>query len=419
MNSNIFRQVSIDRLSSPEQLDQVMQVTTTKAWIALATVCCLLAGVVLWGFYGRVPTSVHAMGVLIKTGGVYDVVPRAGGQISDIAVRAGDLVQEGQVIARIDQPAMIDQIKKAKMQLEELRSRHGLLETYGSTDVRLQSDLADQQRSDLRQSVLRTREHVTWLEQKVESQTQLLSEGLITNQVVLSTKQQLQATRERAEQLEHELKQIDIRLLALQNQRRQELLASRLQISELEREISRLEDQHRLASEVTSPYTGRILELMAEAGSIVSQGRPIMRLDLVGDHIQDLEAVLYIPSADGKKVRPGMNVQISPTTVEREEHGFIEGTVTRTSDFPATPEGMTRVLKNNQLVQVLAGGGAPYETYASLKLDPSTESGFRWSSSRGPGTRIQSGTICTASITVEEQRPAEMVLPVLKRFFGV
>jgi HlyD family secretion protein len=305
------------------------------------------------------------------------------------------------------------------MHVEELRSRHDHLQRFGTTDMRLQDDLAEQQRADLRRSIQSTRDQITWLREKVEHQSQLLKDGLITRQVLLSTKQQLQATRERVEQLQHEIKQIDIRLLALQNQRRQELLTSSMQISELEREISRLEDQHRLASEVTSPYTGRILELMAEAGSIVAQGRPIMRLDLVGDHIQDLEAVLYIPSGDGKKVKPGMDVQISPATVEREEHGFIEGTVTRTSDFPATPEGMTRVLKNHQLVQVLAGGGAPYETYASLKLDPKSMSGFRWSSSTGPDTRIQSGTICTASITVDEQRPAEMVLPVLKRFFGV
>jgi HlyD family secretion protein len=192
-----------------------------------------------------------------------------------------------------------------------------------------------------------------------------------------------------------------------------------LQITALENEIERLEDQHIRSSEVTSPYTGRILEVMAEPGSIVAQGSAIMRLDLVGDHIEDLEAVLYVPSTDGKRVRAGMAVQISPTTVKREEYGYMEGTVSRVSDFPATPEAMARVLKNEQLVHVLSGGGAPYETYASLRLDSSTRSGFRWSSSLGPDTGIQSGTICSATITVDAQRPAEMVLPVLRRFLGV
>ncbi len=419
MKGNVFRKVAIDRLSSPEQLDQIMQVTTPKGWIALVTICALLVGTVVWGFYGRVPTNVRAMGVLIKTGGVYDIVPRASGLVADVAVRPGDAVQSGQVLARIDQPALIDQIKKVKMELAELRARHVQLQQYGSVDAALQGELAAQQRRDLEQSAQSTREQIAWLQEKIANQRRLLDDGLVTKQVLIASRQQLQSTRERVEQLQHELKQIDIRVLARENQRRQELLASQLRISELHHEIERLNDQLRLAADVTSPYTGRILEVMAEAGSIVAEGRAIMRLDLVGDHIQELEAVLYVPATDGKKVREGMSVQISPTTAPREEHGFMEATVSRVSDFPATPEAMVRVLKNQQLVSVLSGGGAPYETYASLQLDPKTVSGFKWSSSRGPERGIQSGTICSATITVASQRPAEMVLPVLKRFLGV
>lgn len=419
MKGNVFRTVSIDRLSSPEQLDQVFQVTTPKGWIALTTLCALLIGAVVWGFYGSVPTSVRAMGVLIKSGGVYDIVPRASGLVADVAVRPGDVVHAGQVLARIDQPVLIDQIKKARLSLSELRRRHLQVEAYGSIDTELQTNLTAQQRRDLDQSISSTREQIVWLDEKISNQTQLFEDGLITKQVLLSSRQQLQAAREKVEQLRHDQKEIEIRALARENQRRQEMLGSELKISEVEHEIERLEEQLRLASEVTSPYTGRILEVMAEAGSIAAHGTAIMRLDLVGDHIQELEAVLYVSATDGKKVRDGMSVQISPTTVPREEHGYMEAIVSRVSDFPATAEAMARVLKNPQLVSVLSGGGAPYETYASLTLDPKTRSGFKWSSSHGPDTGIQSGTICSASITIGSQRPAEMVLPVLKRLLGV
>ena len=419
MKGNVFRKASIERLSSPEQLDQVMQVTTPKGWLALAAICLLLAGVITWSFYGRIPTNVRAMGVLIKSGGVYDIVPRSSGQIADIAVRAGHMVEAGQVIARIDQPVLLDEIQKVKLRLKEIRERHNQLVHYGSVDAHLQDDMAEQGRIDLLQSIRSTQEQSRWLEEKITNQTKLFADGLITRQALLTSRQELQSTRERVEQLEQEFKQIEIRVLSVENRRKQEILVSKLQITELKGEIERLKDQHLRASEVRSPYTGRILEVMAEAGSIVAQGTAIVRLDLVGDHIQDLEAVLYVPATEGKKVREGMAVQISPTTAKREEHGYMEGTVSRVSDFPSTPEAMVRVLKNEQLVHVLSGGGAPYETYASLKLDPSTLSGFRWSSSTGPDTGIQSGTICSATITVDEQRPAEMVLPVLRRFLGV
>lgn len=358
------------------------------------------------------------MGVLIKSGGVYNIVPRSAGQISDVSVRPGDIVQAGQITARVEQPELIDQIKRARQRLLELQRRHGELESYGAIDAELNEDLAHRQRIDIERSIKSSREQIGWLREKIDSQSRLLEDGLITRQAVLSSREHLQATEERVEQLEHELRQIDIGMLSRSNARNQELLSSRLQITELEAEIERLTDQHLLASEVTSPYTGRILEVMTEPGSIVAAGQAIIRLDLVGDHIQDLEAVLYVPSIDGKKVRRGMPVQISPTTIKREEHGFMEATVSRVSDFPATPEAMARVLKNQHLVQMLSGGGAPYETYASLKLDPASASGFRWSSSRGPDTGIQSGTICTATIKVEERRPAELVLPILRAWLG-
>ena len=41
----IFRQAALDRLSSPEQLDQLMQVTTPKSWMALVAFIVLLLNV--------------------------------------------------------------------------------------------------------------------------------------------------------------------------------------------------------------------------------------------------------------------------------------------------------------------------------------------------------------------------------------
>ncbi|MGA1194869.1 MAG: hypothetical protein ACO36I_00070 [Candidatus Latescibacterota bacterium] len=38
----IFRQAALDRLSSPDQLDQLMRVTTPKGWIALMALCSVL-----------------------------------------------------------------------------------------------------------------------------------------------------------------------------------------------------------------------------------------------------------------------------------------------------------------------------------------------------------------------------------------
>src|SRR5690606_35874998 len=111
--------------------------------------------------------------------------------------------------------------------------------------------------------------------------------------------------------------------------------------------------------------------------------------------------------------------QVAPTTFKREEYGTVRATVTRVSDFPATQEGMMRTLANLNLVQALSGGAAPYEVYASLELDPDTPTGYAWSSSRGPDARLQSGTVVTATIAVDEQRPLALVIPALRKWTGI
>lgn len=56
-NSGIFRQKSIKRVSSPEQLNDYIRVTTPSVWIVLAALVALLAGMLAWSVLGRV--TVH------------------------------------------------------------------------------------------------------------------------------------------------------------------------------------------------------------------------------------------------------------------------------------------------------------------------------------------------------------------------
>lgn len=53
MNNSIFRQKSMDKVSSPEKLDDYIRVTTPSVWITLAAIVILLVGAIVWGFWGE------------------------------------------------------------------------------------------------------------------------------------------------------------------------------------------------------------------------------------------------------------------------------------------------------------------------------------------------------------------------------
>ena len=48
MSDGLFRKAAIDKVSSPEQLDLLMSVTSPVGWLALLTVGLMLTAVGIW-----------------------------------------------------------------------------------------------------------------------------------------------------------------------------------------------------------------------------------------------------------------------------------------------------------------------------------------------------------------------------------
>ena len=78
MESRIFRKVSLERLSSPEQLDQILRVTNAKGWGALLGILILLGVSVVWGYEGSVAAKAAGQGLIVRSGGVLNVVTAGG-----------------------------------------------------------------------------------------------------------------------------------------------------------------------------------------------------------------------------------------------------------------------------------------------------------------------------------------------------
>lgn len=418
MSERVFRKVSLDRLSSPEQLDQVMQVTRPGGWVALAAAAMLLLAAAAWGVAGTLTDRVTGQGILIKSGGVLEVVATAGGRVTDVSISAGDTVAEGQVIAWLAQPALLDRLQQARAVHEAARREHDQLVRFTARDGVLQRETQRQQRTSLTQSVAAAQESLDALRERLVAQEELVRQGLITRPTLLSTRQQYDGVREKVRMAQADLAQLDARVLAVANQHGETVQASGRRLAESETAVAQLAREFERASQITSPYTGRVLEVMTEQGKLVAAGEPVISLDRTGQAVKELMAVVYVPSVHGKMVRPGMEIQIAPSTVRQEEYGMMLGRVTFVSNFPATPRGMMRVLKNDQLVTQLSGNGAPYEVHAELVVDGSTASRYRWSSSGGPPTLIQSGTLAAGLVTVSAQRPIAKVVPLLRRWTG-
>lgn len=57
----IFRQSSIDRISSPEDLNEYVRVANPSVWMVMTAVIILLAGFFIWGWTGTLESTVSAV----------------------------------------------------------------------------------------------------------------------------------------------------------------------------------------------------------------------------------------------------------------------------------------------------------------------------------------------------------------------
>lgn len=95
----IFREAALERLASPEQLDQLMRVTSPTAWLALAALGGLVLAALLWSLVGTLPVEVSGSAVVIREGGIQTLWGE--GQLERLHVTAGDRVTAGEPLATL------------------------------------------------------------------------------------------------------------------------------------------------------------------------------------------------------------------------------------------------------------------------------------------------------------------------------
>ncbi len=168
---------------------------------------------------------------------------------------------------------------------------------------------------------------------------------------------------------------------------------------------------------VTSSHDGIVDGILVTEGTNVGGGTPICTIRLTGGR-KDLKGVLYVPVDKGKRIKPGMTIQLAPNGVDISQSGSLLGTVRSVSQYPVSVQAMQKRLGNDQLVQwILATEkSAVMEVSFDLVKDESSESGYLWTSSVGEHKPVTAGSFCTGSIIIERKPPISKVFHKLSQW---
>jgi HlyD family secretion protein len=415
-SESIFRKVALERLSSPDQLDRLITLTSPIGWTSLVAIVVLICAAVIWSVVGRIPTRVEGAGILVTHGGqVFDAMAPAAGTLMWVAP-IGSEVAKGDVVARFDDTQVRQDLEHARAvlneQTQDLEQLSQRIEADGAARERVDA----QRRANLQAVITAAEQRHSFYSDEMQRQAPVVQQGFITRRFAQETQQRVDTAEQDGRQARNDLLRIDADELDAKGRDEQELHHQQEAVTAAHSKVEELQTQLDRATKVASPIDGQVTEIKADVGALITAGKPILSIETAGKR---LELVLYIPPDQGKHVVPDMPVRIEPAMFKKEEYGTLKGRVLSISQFPVSAEGMTAVLQNPQLVARFSAHGAPYAARVALAPDPATPSGYVWSAGQGPPGELSSGTTASAEITVREQAPITLVLPLLRGLPGI
>ncbi|MBR3224316.1 MAG: hypothetical protein IKF78_03245 [Atopobiaceae bacterium] len=118
-NKQLFTQESLERMQSPEKVDEYIRVSRPSVWVLVAALVLIVCGALVWGFTGSIAKTQSTKGVMyeedanhilcllpLEVGGQYLV-----GHEANIALASGQSIQ-GTVIAVGEDPMSFEEVQK-------------------------------------------------------------------------------------------------------------------------------------------------------------------------------------------------------------------------------------------------------------------------------------------------------------------
>ena len=414
----LYRKKALEKAASPERLDLAIQVIKPYDWLPLVALGALVIAGVTWSIFGRIPITATGQGVLVYPSTVVDFQASSSGQLLETKVKVGDTVKKGDVLATIDQADLQKQLQQGRSKLADLEAQQQVASSLQGQRSTMERGALEQQRLGLQQQLQTAESMVPTFKSRLERRKWLKSEGAVSEDTMLEAQQAYQESVTKVPTLKTQLRQIDVQLKSQTEQNYTAFVSRQNQIQEVNRAIGQLELQLQKHSRVISQNSGRVLEIAATPGQALTPGTRIGTI-AAQTSTSKLVGITFFPDSDGKKLQPGMKVEITPTTVKRERFGGIVGTVSEVSSFPVTKEGVNRLVGNPEVTQALMAKGPQIQVFVALQPDSSTFSKFKWTSSKGPQLKVSSGTSTTVRVTVEERAPITFVLPILRSWSGI
>lgn len=161
---------------------------------------------------------------------------------------------------------------------------------------------------------------------------------------------------------------------------------------------------------VCAPCNGIVGEVNVREGDFVQAGTTVCTVRN-NEGKNDIQGVFYVQALEGKKILPGMTIQLVPSGFDGIDDGQLLGVVRSVSHYPVSATSIVASTGNDAVAQAILSQlkNAVVEVKFDLVKDASNDSGYLWTVKRNTGKKLTAGSMVSGFVVTDRKPPIEKV----------
>jgi HlyD family secretion protein len=379
----------------------------------------LAAAAILAAALVEIPIRTSGHGVLVDPSGalITSASALAPGRVASIAVRMGDRVAPGDVLARLGQPDLDAAIREATRALAEQRRRAERLAALRAADAEARARAAAREAASLDERIVGMERRRDALAERLANLEALETRGVATRQSVIAARLDLETAEEALLDARSARVAFDARQEAAATEDARAAAADALAVENAQAALDALHARAETEGVIRATTAGRVSTVMVSPGAAVAPGDPIVSVLVeTTDATPPIEALVFAPMAAGKRLRPGAEVLMAPAVLAEGERARLKGRVAQVGQAPVGGSALASALGDAGLAEEAAAAGPVFAVTVTLERGPA---GWLWTTPDPPAASLAPGTPLTAELTLERTPLYALVMPGLDHLFGM
>ncbi len=97
----VYNRDALNRIAAEDRLDKTIVLVSPYVWVSVVGAFLVIGVLLVWGFFGKLPSSFDTRGIYMNSDGTTSIYAQRQGFLIDILAQEGEMVVEGDVIAKL------------------------------------------------------------------------------------------------------------------------------------------------------------------------------------------------------------------------------------------------------------------------------------------------------------------------------